>query len=209
MYKVPNFLKKIFPSLIWQIPSKDKSIYLTFDDGPVPIVTPWVLDLLKAYNAQATFFCIGNNVYKHPEIFKQILAENHVIGNHTFNHLKGWQTNLQLYFENTEKCQEVINVETKLFRPPYGKITPKQIKLLKNKGYKIIMWDVLSYDFKNELDTKKALKKIIQHTNSGSIIVFHDSLKAFENLKILLPLYLDYFSNQGFIFKGIETPKTF
>lgn len=204
MHKTPRFLKKLFPQLTWQMFEQEKTIYLTFDDGPVPEVTPWVLNLLKKYQAQATFFCIGDNVFKHPELYKQILAEQHVIGNHTFNHLKGWQTASEDYLENTLKCQKALNIETKWFRPPYGKITPKQIKTLKNEGYQIVMWDVLSYDFEEKLNTDLALKKIIKYTQSNSIVVFHDSLKAFDNLKKMLPPYLDYFSKKGYVFRGLN-----
>jgi peptidoglycan/xylan/chitin deacetylase (PgdA/CDA1 family) len=204
MFKTPKIFQKLFPKVIWQIPNNEKIIYLTFDDGPIPNVTPWVLDLLKKHQAQATFFCIGDNVLKHQMVYHQILEDNHVIGNHTFNHLNGWNTKSQTYLENVEKCENEILNASKIFRPPYGKITPKQIKILKQNGYKIIMWNVLSYDFNANLDTEKALNKIIKHTCSGSIIVFHDSLKAFDNLKILLPQYLAYFSNRGFVFKGIE-----
>jgi peptidoglycan/xylan/chitin deacetylase (PgdA/CDA1 family) len=204
MHKTPRLIQKFFPNLIWQMNAKEKTIFLTFDDGPVPEVTSWVLNTLNRYQAQATFFCIGDNVSKHPDVYQEILTRNHIIGNHTFNHLKGWQTVSEDYLENTLKCEELIDNPDKWFRPPYGKITPKQIKTLKNEGYQIVMWDVLSYDFEEKLNTDLALKKIIKHTQSNSIVVFHDSLKAFDNLKKMLPPYLDYFSKKGYVFRGLN-----
>jgi peptidoglycan/xylan/chitin deacetylase (PgdA/CDA1 family) len=204
-FKTPDLIKYAFPHFTWSIPTKEKVIYLTFDDGPTPIVTPYVLDLLKQYHAQATFFCIGEKVVKYDPVFNQILAEKHTIGNHTFNHLKGWQTKTAIYLENTLKAGAVITPKVNLFRPPYGKIKPHQAKAIMSKGYQIIMWDVLSYDFEKDLNHKNALKSVIKHTKPGSIIVFHDSDKAFGNLQMLLPAYLDFFSKKGFIFKSIPS----
>jgi len=200
LYKTPVLFKRIYPSLIWNLHSADKIIYLTFDDGPIPEVTPWVLKTLKQFNAKATFFCIGDNVSKHPDIFESIINENHSIGNHTFNHLHGWKTTTKTYLENVEKCASLV--KSNLFRPPYGKITRSQIKGLKNK-YRIIMWEILSYDFERKLDKLKALKQLKQLTREGSIVVFHDSLKAKDNLNYLLPEFLEHFSKQGYEFKGL------
>ncbi|MBC7655074.1 MAG: polysaccharide deacetylase family protein [Oligoflexus sp.] len=219
LIKTPFFLKKIYPkSLIWNKSRDKKTIFLTFDDGPIPIVTPWVLKTLKIFNAKATFFCIGDNIVKHPEIFSQLKADGHAIGNHTYNHLKGWNTNDEDYISNFLKCQLLI--QTKLFRPPYGRIKFSQINLLENQDIRIrmqderaedlkstiyqqcqiIMWDVLSGDFDNKLSPEKCLKNVIKHTKSGSIVVFHDSLKAWERIEYVLPKALDYWSNEGYQF---------
>jgi peptidoglycan/xylan/chitin deacetylase (PgdA/CDA1 family) len=153
--KTNRLIKYIFSNYVWNIPNVEKKVYLTFDDGPTPEITEWVLEQLKTYNAKATFFCIGNNIAKHPEIFKRLLNEGHTIGNHTQNHVKGWETENNTYFGEVEKCDEVIskqtNIDSKLFRPPYGKIKPSQSNYLRKLGYKIIMWDVLSADFDNNL----------------------------------------------------------
>jgi len=202
-FKTPNVFKKLFSQLTWSISTKEQIIYLTFDDGPTPVVTPWLLELLNKYNAKATFFCIGEKITKYPHVYQQILNDKHCIGNHTFNHLNGWQTTTDHYINNLLKADEVILPKSKLFRPPYGKIKLHQAKVIKNKGFEIIMWDVLSYDFDQKLDHQKALNKIIKNTQTGSIIVFHDSQKAFENLQKLLPDYLAFFSQKGFCFKII------
>lgn len=206
--KTPKIIKKIFSNYHWDIPNSDNSIYLTFDDGPIPEVTPWVLSELEKYNAKATFFCIGENIQKHPEILQQILDKKHAIANHTFNHLNGWNTTINQYVENTEKCQQIIvaqvqqnTTESQLFRPPYGKIRPRQAHLLRKKGYKIIMWDVLSADYDSTLSKEKCLQNVIQNTRTGSIIVFHDSLKAFPRLEYVLPRVLEYFTQKGYSFE--------
>src|SRR5690554_1219810 len=206
--KTPKIIKKIFSNYHWDIPNSDNSIYLTFDDGPIPEVTPWVLSELEKYNAKATFFCIGENIQKHPEILQQILDKKHTIANHTFNHLNGWNTTINQYVENTEKCQQIIvaqgqqnTTESQLFRPPYGKIRPRQAHLLRKKGYKIIMWDVLSADYDSTLSKEKCLQNVIQNTRTGSIIVFHDSLKAFPRLEYVLPRVLEYFTQKGYSFE--------
>ena len=211
LVKTPQLISNFFNSYTWHFKRDSKNIYLTFDDGPIPEVTPWVLDMLKKHNAKATFFCIGDNVLKHPDIFKRIISDNHQIGNHTFNHLKGFTTKTHSYIQNTEKAHAVFTKTNKsfsaqkvlLFRPPYGKIKPKQVKLLKNKGYKIVFWDVLSRDFDSKLSPNKCFDNVIKYTQNGSIIVFHDSLKAFKNLKYTLPKVLAYYSEKGYTFKSI------
>ncbi len=200
MVKSYSILRRFYPSLIWKINTSKKIIYLTFDDGPIPEVTQWVLSELKKYQAKATFFCIGENVVKHTNLFKDIIAENHTIGNHTFNHLNGWKTNNMDYFSNIEKAEQVF--KTKLFRPPYGKIGSSQISQLKTK-YKIIMWDVLSYDFDSEVSPETCAKNVINNATQGSIIVFHDSLKASKNLYYALPKTLAHFSELGYRFDAI------
>ena len=210
MFKTNRFLKLIFPEYIWEIPNNEKKIYLTFDDGPIPEITEWVLELLKTENIKATFFCIGENIQKHPEIFKQIITNEHAIGNHTLNHLKGWKTSTKKYLENVELCNSIIKkttiskLQSKLFRPPFGKIKNKQAKELQKLGYKIIMWDVLSYDFDNSLSAEKCLQSTIKNVSSGSIIVFHDSIKANRNLQFVLPKLIKQLKEKGFEFDKID-----
>lgn len=196
----PYLLRKYFKSLVWNIPTEEKVIYLTFDDGPIPDVTPFVIEELSKYNAKATFFCIGDNVQKHPEIFQQIKANKHSIGNHTHNHLSGWITDDETYFENINKANEVI--QSNFFRPPYGRIKPSQIAMLKQQ-YKIIMWDVLSKDYDIKQTGETCFKNVIDYAHAGSIVIFHDSLKANERLQYALPRVLDHFSELGFSFKAI------
>lgn len=206
--KTPKLVKHALPSLIWNLPSEEKVIYLTFDDGPTPEITDWTLDVLKTYNAKATFFCIGNNIEKNPGIFSRIISEGHAIGNHTFNHLKGWKTSTKTYIDDTLKAQEVINLKSQtsninLFRPPYGKLLPKQSKKLQQLGYNIIMWSVLTKDWDNTISKEKCLQNAISNTESGDIIVFHDSIKASENMQYALPKALEYFTQKGYSFKRI------
>lgn len=204
--KTPNFIQSLFPNYTWKVNSSKKEIFITFDDGPIPVVTPWVLETLKKYNAKASFFCVGENVNKHPEIYQQLIDEKHTIGNHTYNHLNGWSTDNISYFHNVRKCANIVKSE--LFRPPYGKLKPKQTQFL-SRHYKIIMWDVLSGDFDKNLSADECYEKVIRSTKEGSIIVFHDSLKAFEKLKIVLPKTLEYFSELGFSFKALNNQNVF
>ncbi|WP_316816206.1 polysaccharide deacetylase family protein [Pedobacter nyackensis] len=200
LVKSPLLLKWYYPSLTWNKTRNDKVIYLTFDDGPIPDVTTFVLKTLKDFDAKATFFCIGDNIRKHPTVFNQIKKDGHRIGNHTFNHLKGWKTTDHVYLENVKKCQELTN--TNLFRPPYGRIKKSQITGIKSKypDMEIIMWDVLSGDFDVELSPEKCYENVIKNTRNGSVIVFHDSLKAFDRLKYTLPLILKFFNDKGYQF---------
>lgn len=198
------FIRALFPDyFIWNMPRHEKVIYLTFDDGPHPVVTPFVLDLLKKYNAKATFFCIGNNVVNNRNIYEQVLAEGHNIGNHTQQHLNGWKTQTHQYLQDIDTAATAIS--SNLFRPPYGKIKHKQAKLLHNNKvpFKIVMWDVLSRDFDTSLTAEDCYKTVIKHTQNGSIIVFHDSEKAFDRLQYCLPKVLAYFSKQGFVFEKL------
>lgn len=226
LIKTPLLLKKIYPStLVWNKSRTRKVIYLTFDDGPIPIVTPWVLKTLKNFNAKATFFCIGDNIQKHPNVFAQLKADGHQIGNHTFNHLKGWITDDEIYLQNFMQCQELT--QSMLFRPPYGRIKRSQIKLIENQELrfntlestneegdsdkskivnlksKIVMWDVLSGDFDQNLSPEKCLENVLKHTENGSIVVFHDSLKAQERLEYVLPKALELWTKQGYQFKTL------
>ena len=211
----------IFPSLLWKFDLKDKTIYLTLDDGPIPEITPWVLAKLKEYNAKATFFCIGANIAQNPSIFKNILKEGHSIGNHTYNHLNGWKIASGDYIKNVLRAEKVIktfgpttdlldetfkgfsNSDKKLFRPPFGKITPSQIKKLENLNYKIVMWDVISEDYDQNKRSKRCFEDVVNYSKPGSIVVFHDSVKAFNNLEEILPEVLNYYSEKGYEFKAI------
>lgn len=204
LVKTPLLFKKLYPGLTWHLNRDQRCIYLTFDDGPIPIVTPFVLKILKRYNAKATFFCIGDNVQKHPDVFEQVKADGHTIGNHTFNHLRGWATSTQEYADNFKKCDDLLH--TPYFRPPYGRIKRRQIaalKAIKNHDLKIIMWDVLSGDFDIKLKPERCLKSVLKHTQNGSIVVFHDSLKAQPRLEYVLPRAMKYWIKKGYVFKGL------
>jgi len=202
MYLVKSsyFIKKYYSNFIWKIPTAEKIIYLTFDDGPTPEITEWTLTTLKKFNAKATFFCIGANVVQYPEIFQKIICDGHAIGNHTHHHLNGWHTDKDAYFRNIKKCEEVV--KSNLFRPPYGRIKKSQYELIKN-DYKVIMWDVLSGDFDPKTSPEKCLSNVINNTTEGSVVVFHDSLKAADNLKFTLPKVLEYFTEKGYRFEGV------
>jgi peptidoglycan/xylan/chitin deacetylase (PgdA/CDA1 family) len=203
-------IKKLFSNYVWSIPNNENKVYLTFDDGPTPEITEWTLSQLKKYNAKATFFCIGDNIRKFPEIFEKIVAEGHHIGNHTFNHLKGWKTKKEKYIENAAICNSeilkssIFNLQSKLFRPPYGKIKPSQSKVLRKLGYKIIMWDVLSEDYDSTISPEKCLENVLKNVTSGSIIVFHDSKKAYRNLEYALPRTLEFLKEKGFVCEKID-----
>lgn len=220
--KTNYIIKRIFPNYIWDIPNLENKVYLTFDDGPTPEITEWTLEQLRRFNANATFFCIGNNIEKHPAIFKKIIEEGHTIGNHTFNHLKGWNTQADEYVENVLICNKQIsenrkqkteknnlnskfsNLPSVLFRPPYGKIKPSQSRILRKLGFKIIMWDVISYDFDTATSKEKCLENVLKNIKSGSIIVFHDSVKAEQNLKYVLPKTLEFLKEKGFVCANID-----
>ena len=212
--KTNYFIKRIFPNYVWDIPNRENKIYLTFDDGPTPEITEWTLEQLKKYDAKATFFCIGNNIEKHPDIFQKIIDDNHAVGNHTFNHLKGWETDTNEYLENTRRCSLLMREKGKgisdkgaafeLFRPPYGKIKTSQSRTLRRLGYKIIMWDVLSRDFDKTITPEKCLDNVLQHIECGSIIVFHDSVKAAQHLKYVLPKTLTFLKEKGFVCAKID-----
>ncbi len=196
----PFWLRWYYQGLIWHKSRKEKCVYLTFDDGPIPVVTPRVLNILKEFNVKATFFCIGDNVQKHTEIYNQIKTEGHSLGNHTFNHLKGWKTNDKTYLENYSQCANLV--KSNLFRPPYGRIKKSQIAKLKilNPEIEIIMWDVLSGDFDKSLSPDGCLKNVLKYTQNGSVIVFHDSLKAFDRLEYALPKAIKMLQEKGYKF---------
>ncbi|GDX48522.1 polysaccharide deacetylase [Bacteroidota bacterium] len=198
--KTPQLLKRLYPSQVWSLPDDKKTIYLTFDDGPTPGITEWTLDTLAKHNARATFFLVGDNIVRYPGMVKSITASGHHVGNHTQNHLNGWNTETKDYLRNTLKCAEVLN--TPLFRPPYGRITRAQARIMQ-KRFKIIMWDVLSGDFDKTISKERVLRNVLDHTGNGSIIVFHDSLKAESRMRYALPRVLDYFGDKGFSFDAI------
>lgn len=204
--KTPNLVKLFFFNLFWHFSKKEKVIYLTFDDGPTPEITDWVLEVLLKYNAQVTFFCVGKNIENNPLLFDKIVSQNHSIGNHTFNHLNGFKSNYKVYLNDidlTENILEKKGITTKLFRPPYGRLTYLQSRKLRKKSYKIIMWDVLSGDFDKGIDEETCLQNVIKNIDNGSIVVFHDSIKASEKLKFALPQILNYYTFKGYTFKGI------
>lgn len=202
-----SFLPILFRQYVWQKKTHEKTIFLTFDDGPIPFITEWVLDLLKEYNIKATFFCIGDNIQKHPKIFKRIIQENHQIGNHTFHHLKGWETDFEYYIENTILCRKEINKHTSassnLFRPPYGKIKRNQSKALQKLGYEIIMWSIITKDYDNNTSPKECLNNALYDLKPGNIIVFHDSLKAQKNLFYALPRFIEDTIAKGYSFSTL------
>ncbi len=214
-FRAPFFLSWIYPELIWRVNNSAKDIYLTFDDGPVPGPTEFVLRELEKYNAKATFFCIGDNVRKNPGIFRKVVEAGHIIGNHTFNHLSGWKTSSAKYLDNIRKCQDEFGLGSPeaspgvdklkyppLFRPPYGRIKRRQIRQIQD--YRIYMWDVLTHDYAQNLDKDVCLRGSIRATRPGSIVVFHDSLKAEKNMSYVLPRYLEHFANLGYEFKSLR-----
>lgn len=206
LVKSPWWLKKWYSGLVWDIPATEKILYLSFDDGPHPVATPFVLDELQKYEAKASFFCIGKNVEQYPKIYRRILEEGHRVGNHTHNHFNGWKVSDKKYFENIGQAAKYIDSD--LFRPPYGKITKFQASLLQAPPYKynIVMWDVLSADFDRSLSAEQCARNVIRHARPGSIIVFHDSEKAFDRLRGALPVVLQHFSGLGYRFRTIRLP---
>lgn len=208
--KTPAPLRWLYPHRIWNLPrTGNRDIFLTFDDGPISEVTPWVLDQLKSFEASATFFCIGDNVRKNPAEFKRILEEKHVVGNHTFNHLNGWKTSTKNYIKNTLEAERLMESfgkpagSPKIFRPPYGRASFQQAKALNQLGYSLVMWDVLSVDYDNSVSHQQCFQNVVRNVKPGSIVVFHDSLKAEGNLKYVLPKVLEHFTRKGFYFKPI------
>lgn len=205
MVKPMRIFRMFYPSLLWHMPKTDKkTIYLTFDDGPHPLITPLVLDILKRYNAKATFFCIGNNVKKYPATFEMIKKEGHAIGSHSFNHENGWKTKNDEYIKSFNVANELIHSD--LFRPPYGKIKYSQIKKLTtlSSTLHLVAWTVIAYDFDHAISARRVYKNVIRNAGDGAIVTFHDSLKANTNMITALPRVLEYYKNKGFEFKPIE-----
>ena len=191
-------VRKLFPRFVWEIPTKEKVVYLTFDDGPTPEITPWVLQQLASCNAKATFFCIGNNIANNQDIYNKVVGLGHSIGNHTYNHLNGWKTHTRQYLENVAKCEALMPENDKLLRPPYGKLKRRQANALLEMGYRIIMWDILSADFDTTITKEKCLGNVLKNIRPGSVIIFHDSVKAFANLEYVLPKTLQFLKDQGY-----------
>jgi len=197
----PLFLyRRFYKSLIWEIPVKEKIVFLTFDDGPAPGITDFVLDTLSLHKAKATFFCIGQNIDRHPELFQRIHNEGHGVGNHTYHHLNGWKTSDTMYLDSAERTRSLV--KSKLFRPPYGRIRKSQIELLLPR-YSIVMWNVLSYDYDKNVSSRTCYNNIVENTQPGSIIVMHDSIKAEKNVRTVLPDLLEHFIGKGFRFEAI------
>lgn len=210
-HKYPAFLKILFPQFLWRVNTGKKEIYLTFDDGPIPEITEWILAELAKFQAKATFFCVGDNIRKYPQIFKKVVSAGHSVGNHTFNHLDGWKTEPTTYLKNMADCDAIMmqnlpsnyfDDRTKLFRAPHVRIKRKQWQEI-SKTHKIVMMDVVSGDFDKNLKPEICLQKTIAATQKGSIVIFHDNIKAATNLKYALPLFLEHFAAIGFIFKAL------
>jgi peptidoglycan-N-acetylglucosamine deacetylase len=199
--RIPGILKKIYPGLTWNIPGGERTLYLTFDDGPTPDITDKVLGMLATCEARATFFCIGRNAERNPDILRRIINAGHAVGNHTYSHLKGWYTPNREYYEDIELASRFV--PSHLYRPAYGMITPAQIRYLKQR-FHIVLWDVMSYDFDHSVSNERCLSNVIRHAAPGSVVVFHDSVKASGNLLYALPRVLEYFGEKGFTFEAIE-----
>ena len=198
----PQIIRYLYPSAIWRMDKDERAVYLTFDDGPIPRVTPWVLDVLDKYGIKATFFVVGDNIRKHPDEFRMVVERGHRIGNHTFNHIRGLSYDINSYLENTEKAYRMM-METNLFRPPHGYMSPKQYAELK-KRYKIIMWDLVTRDYNRKFNGEQILQKVKKYARNGSIITFHDSIKSEGNLKYALPKAIEWLKEQGYEFKVFE-----
>jgi peptidoglycan/xylan/chitin deacetylase (PgdA/CDA1 family) len=198
----PNaLLKRIYPKAVWNLDRREKNIYLTFDDGPIPGLTEWVLEQLAAFNVKATFFCVGANILKNKTVFDRVLAAGHAVANHTMNHSKGFKNTVGDYVKEVEECKKLVG--SNLFRPPYGQLKRSQYKALIERGYKIILWDVISYDFEH-ISEQKCSNFVINNTKNGSIVLFHDNIKAEKNLKFALPVFLDHFLKKGYSFKTLK-----
>jgi peptidoglycan/xylan/chitin deacetylase (PgdA/CDA1 family) len=205
LIKTPWWLQQLYPGLLWHMPRQEKAVYLSFDDGPHTEVTPFVLDQLKKFNAQASFFCIGKNVQQYPEILTRILEEGHSVGNHTQHHVNGWKTSFSAYLDDVRAAKE--HISSSLFRPPYGRITRRQAKAVKEmlgKDSRIVMWDVLSADFDINLSGEQCLHYVVRYARPGSIIVMHDSAKAWPRLEYMLPRMLQFFHDKGYDMKAIR-----
>ena len=197
----PKILRWLYPGAVWRMDTNEKAVYLTFDDGPIPEITPWVLDLLDKHQIKATFFLVGDNIRKHPKEFQMILERGHRVGNHTFNHFGGLRHHKNEYWANTEKANEQI--QTDLFRPPHGWMRWEQYRMLK-KSYRIIMWDLVTRDYSKRLNGPQVLAKVKKYVRNGSIITFHDSIKAEKNMKYALPRAIEWLKEQGSEFKVFD-----
>lgn len=198
--KIPKLIQYLLYYFEFKIKGENKILYLTFDDGPIPEVTPEVLDILDKYNAKATFFCVADNIKKHPEVFQSIIDRGHRLGNHTYHHIKGWETPNNEYFEDIERANQLVN--SNLFRPPYGRIGFFQARELRKK-YRLILWSVLSYDYSGKLSKEKVWDNIRKSVTDNDIILFHDNIKARDNMIYSLSNTLFFYSKRGFQFKSI------
>ena len=201
LVRIPRILRRIFPGVTYEVPG-EKVLYLTFDDGPTPVITSRVLAVLKKFNAHATFFCIGRNAERHPGIMEEILRDGHAIGNHTYSHLKGWYTPDREYYADIDLAS--LYVPSLLYRPAYGLITPAQVRFLRKK-FRIVLWDVMSYDFSRGTSPQQCLSNVLRNAHSGSVVVFHDSLKAADKVLFALPQVLEHFHGLGFRFEAIKS----
>jgi len=198
LVKTPSIIKAYYAGYTWDVPNDEKEIYLTFDDGPTPEVTQWVIKTLHQYNVKATFFCLGRNIAQHSSIYQQLLSQGHRVGNHGYDHLNGWRTTTKDYVDNAEKARKLVN--SPLFRPPYGRIKKQQGQELHRKGCQIVMWDVISGDFDTSISSEQCLLNVTKNVTSGSIIVFHDSAKAQNHLEYTLPKALEFMIAEGYKF---------
>lgn len=196
-----KLIKKFYSKAIWNIHTSEKEIYLTFDDGPIPGLTEWILDTLDRYNAKATFFCVGDNILKHPNIFDRILNEGHQVANHTQNHIKGFSYDLEDYLNNVEQCE--VLTKSKIFRPPYGQLRKSQYRKLLQNGYRIVLWDVISYDYE-KISAEQCFKNVSKNIKKGSVVLFHDNYKAENNVKYALEETLKKYTELGYVFKAIR-----
>ena len=197
--RTPSWIQWLLPQLVWRMPTRQREVYLTFDDGPIPEVTPWILDLLNKHGVKATFFCVGDHVRKHPEIYQRILDDGHAVGNHTFHHINAWKEDKKAYLSDIAACNHYV--QSKLFRPPYGKLRFSQMRTIRDAGYKIIMWDLLTGDFDQSTDAETCFQRVTRHIRPGSILVFHDSLKAWPRLEKALPMVLEELKEGGWVAK--------
>lgn len=191
----PAVFRPLFGDVLWRVKTAEKKIFLTFDDGPVPEVTPAVLEILNRYGWKATFFCVGENVFRYPALFQEIVADGHRVGNHTYNHLKGWECDLKTYVENVEKASELI--QSNLFRPPHGRIGFSQLGVLRKK-YRIVMWDVITADYDSRKNPEQVMAIVRKHLSPGSVVVFHDSLKARDRVLNVLPQAIEFWESEGY-----------
>jgi len=198
--QVPDFVRWFYQGVIWRKQPHEKALYLTFDDGPVPEVTPWVLDKLDELEVKATFFCVGDNVNKYPELYREILLKGHSVGNHTFHHLNGFKVEHEQYLNDVEQASQLI--DSRLFRPPYGKLTRREKKILEQK-FQIVLWDVISYDYDRNLSPSQVLENVKQNSRNGSVILFHDSVKAKNNMLSVLPDAINFLLAKGFRFERL------
>ncbi len=200
LVKTPQFIQKLFPNFVWSMPTREKVLYLTFDDGPTPELSKWILEQLKAYNAKATFFCVGQEIEKNPTALQNIIDEGHSVGNHTYSHPNGWGAEHVGYFHDVRRCAQLVKSD--FFRPPYGRLMPKQVQFLE-RHYRIVMWDVMSGDFDPKISKEACLANVLKHSKEGSVIVFHDNLKSKEKLQYVLPKVLEHFAAKGYVFSDV------